>query len=386
VDDWTERWNTGSQSNTVEACDCSDAQKLPGQTKHLSYVTTGAYTGMLSWDVLDGQQNVDVLMLVGDDQGDNETFRIYVRGSGAEGHEQAYLMHISTSCYLAKLIDGSRTNLCDTVYGPPRSGVAYWWRFRVQGDTIQAKYWSIWTVEPSEWHMEATDSDISAGGWVGFGGESNLIFDINYFGVATGGRSISIRDASELLYQQTVIFGTLYIPSTSNEAVNWADAMGGHIPAGFDRKLTGVRFKTADTSDNSAYVRMAVYSGGDLASGPDGATLLADSGQILASVVDGWNTYNFPSPVSIPNDAPLWVVIKADDGTVDVVYRGESGACGDYQIARGRFRSDTLDTDESVAFPNPWPVDGGGFSGRWRAIEAILDNLTTTTTSTTTTI
>ena len=383
--DWTERWNTGIQSNTIEACDCGEGAQIPGQTQHMNYVAGGGYTPLLSWDEVDGKKNVDVLMLVGEYHGDDEAFRLYVRGSGNEGHEQGYFLHISTTYYIAKYIDGSKTNLSTVLYQPPRAGVAYWWRFRVQGNTLKAKYWSIWTVEPSEWHLECEDSDISDGGWIGFGGESNLIYDINYFGVATGGRAISVKDASALLHQQTVIFGTLYIPNTSDEAVNWADAMGGHVPAGFNRQLTGIRFRTAATSDNGAYVRLAVYSGGALATGPDGATLLADSGQVLASVVDGWNVYTLPSPVNIPNDAPLWVAIKADDGAVDVVYRGESGACGDYQVARGRFRSNTIDTDESVAWPETWPEDGGGFSGRWRAVEAILDNMTTTTTSTTTT-
>lgn len=359
---------------------------LPDQTQHVAITAIGTYECLLSWDDLDGLVNVDVLMLVGNINDDNEAIRLVVRGSGTEAHENGYFVYISNAYYIAKLIDGSKTNLSSVLYLQTRADQGYWWRFRVQGNTLKCKFWNIWTIEPDEWHLECEDSDIPGGGWIGISTDSAQVLDVNYFGVATGGRTIGVNDASPLLRKRRArYFGTLYMPTDNDEAVNWVDAMGGQMPAGAGRYLVGIRFRTAATSDDSAYVRLAVYSGGSLSSGPDGATLLADSGQVLASVVGGWNTYTLPAPVEVPSDAPLWVALKANDGTVDVLYWAESGICGDYQIARGRFRSDTVDTDESVAWPSTWPADGGSFSSRWRAVEAIFDSLTTSTTSTTTT-
>ena len=65
-------------------------------------------------------------------------------------------------------------------------------RFRANGTSLKGKIWSEAEDEPDDWQVEATDSAISAAGWVGVGnfnaiGTTSIAID--YFAVGTDGNS-----------------------------------------------------------------------------------------------------------------------------------------------------------------------------------------------------
>ncbi|RJQ43511.1 MAG: hypothetical protein C4538_12085 [Nitrospiraceae bacterium] len=150
----------------------------------------------------------------------------------------------------------------------------------------------------------------------------------------------------------------------TNTNVNFVRVMGGTSPNVDGMKLKSVSVYVGNS--HSSQVRVAVYQGGDLSSGPDGATLLCDAGATSGSGTNQFLTLTCPAGPLILKNAPLWVAVKGNDSGFAVQYSSSSANAGDFQTANGRFQSGgQVSTDESVAFPATWPSDSGTFSNYW---------------------
>lgn len=148
----------------------------------------------------------------------------------------------------------------------------------------------------------------------------------------------------------------------STASVSWCRAMGGTLPATSGMQLTDLSVYVRTT--HTTQVRLAVYLGGSLTTGPIGATLV-DEAITTGGATSQYLTVSGLSG-SLTANSVFWIAIKGNDSGFDMTYSTDSGDAGDFQSARGRWVSMAIDTDESVAFPATWPADGtGAFANYW---------------------
>ncbi len=151
----------------------------------------------------------------------------------------------------------------------------------------------------------------------------------------------------------------------STTTPNWARAMGGTSPNLDNMVLDSVSIYVGTT--HTQQIRLAVYSGGDLVTGPAGATLLHDYGETSGSGTSEWLTITGPQ-ISLPKNTPTWVAFR-NNGGYTVYYQSSSPIGSDYQTARGRWASIDIDGDETSSYPSTWPTDSGGsFSNFWYSV------------------
>ena len=195
--DWTARWVTASNNWLVRSKASTEGGKV--------LENTGTVDGrhLLSWDAIDAdanRANGEILARVRSSTFSNDQFRLTLRGSGAAAAETAYFLLFntgSTSFRLGKYVAGVSTVLGTSVAMTPAINTWYWLRFRVNGTTLQGKVWLDGGVEPSAWAVEATDSAISAAGWVGVGNSTaSGTRDIDFFSVGTNGDTAPLVTSS----------------------------------------------------------------------------------------------------------------------------------------------------------------------------------------------
>ena len=180
--DWTARWVTTNATWLATTVANTDGGKVLRKTS-----TAGARR-LLSWDAVDGDANradCEILararLATGGDQ-----VRLHLRASGAAASETAYSF-LMGSVVLHKYVAGVSTNLATGTYS---YFINTWYliRFRVNGTTLSVKVWPDGVAEPSDWTLTATDSEISAAGWVGVGNfDSASTMDIDYVSIGTNG-------------------------------------------------------------------------------------------------------------------------------------------------------------------------------------------------------
>jgi len=113
-------------------------------------------------------------------------------GCGGRFSDSAFTGYVSSpvgdgSVISEKVVAGSRTIL--TIAAPDNhSAITYnWLRLRVTGDRIQSRIWEATDPEPSVWHTDDIDGEITAAGWVGLFSRTNDSVFIARFGVGTDG-------------------------------------------------------------------------------------------------------------------------------------------------------------------------------------------------------
>ncbi len=149
----------------------------------------------------------------------------------------------------------------------------------------------------------------------------------------------------------------------TNTNVNWTRTMGGMSPNEDNMVLKSVSVYVNGT--HTSQVRIGVYEGGDLAVGPDNATLLCDAGTTLAGGTNQYLTRPC-ADTAITKNTPLWIAVKGNDGNFGVQYQTGWDSSSGFQSARGRFQSASVSTNEGTSYPNPWPAnDNGSFSNFW---------------------
>jgi len=164
---WTERWHTDVAAAVVHT------ESLMGMTSaallDIDHSSAGRY--LLSWDILDESEDIEVLTL-------NRwasaiiasgVMGAVVRGSGSDSTEKGYIGYFqddTNTVYLKKYVAGSATTL-DSHAMTMGDDTWYWMRLRVEGTSVKLKTWEYGDPEPAAWGSEATDSDVEGGGWAG---------------------------------------------------------------------------------------------------------------------------------------------------------------------------------------------------------------------------
>jgi len=150
-------------------------------------------------------------------------------------------------------------------------------------------------------------------------------------------------------------------PDAESTTVNWCRAMGGTSPDVDNMTLESVSVYCG--TSHGAQVRVAVYQGGTLTD-PTGASLVEDFGVTAGSDTEAWQTLLSSSNPSLTKNAVTWIVVKGNDSSFGVAFSGDSGG-GDFQTARGRYQSSSMNSIESSVFPANWPTDSGSFADFW---------------------
>jgi hypothetical protein len=153
----------------------------------------------------------------------------------------------------------------------------------------------------------------------------------------------------------------------SASSVNYTRLMGGSPPNADNMILRSASIRVGATHSNQ--VRIAVYQGGALATGPDAATLLKDFGLTTGSATNTWLTLtHVGNDIDVNKTDPVWIAWKGNDSGFDIQYSASSADAGDFQTARGRYNSVAVSSDESTSYPSTWPSDTGAFADFWYSI------------------
>ena len=142
---------------------------------------------------------------------------------------------------------------------------------------------------------------------------------------------------------------------------NTVRVMGGTSPNVDNMILSSISVHIGATASNN--FRLALYSGGTLSTGPDGATLLWDAG-LTTVAANSWVTITYSgTEIVIPKNTALWLPWKGNDAVTTFTY--SNTARGNFQTGLGRYNSIAVSTDETVAYPSTWPADTGTFADFW---------------------
>lgn len=183
---WTSRYNT--TSSWTAATDLVTPSGAANDWK------------MLSWDAIDGDANrakADVLFQVrASNLGSVRHYLMGVRASGADESATLYALAAGLGSVRVYKCTGSDTPTeiaALTTAATTSDDTDYWCRFRINGSTISYKWWGgAVTDEPggvetdAGWTDSATDTDISAAGWIGPTRYSNDAGTITYKQLSVG--------------------------------------------------------------------------------------------------------------------------------------------------------------------------------------------------------
>lgn len=187
--DWTARWVTAS--NTWAAR--SKASVEGGKTLENTGTVDGRH--LLSWNTVDadsGRADVEVLARMRSSSTSAGQLRLTVRGSGAAASEAGYSVELCSSSAsnmrISKLVAGTQTLIGTDYAFTFAANTWYYVRFRANGTALKARVWADGAVEPTSWHLEVTDSSITAAGWIGASNiESTGTRDWDWFSIGTSG-------------------------------------------------------------------------------------------------------------------------------------------------------------------------------------------------------
>lgn len=354
--DWTDFWGTGDFTATVESNAAGD---IDFGTKWLKWEGSADDRSVLTWDDLGNMSDACMVTKIRTAAAvAGNGVWVFLRVSGTAGNENAYYcLFGSSSLYVRKRVGGADTTL-DTIGLALAANTEYWIKFQAIGTAIKVKVWPADAVEPNDWLSEQTDAAIASGA-VGIGAyDATQDYYLDYIGV----------DSSEIgmpaAYTNDIRFSPTYVPTTLSTSFNFARAMGGQF-IDADRKLKGAGIYCKATHNDQ--VRIAVYSGGSLTTGPQGSTLLKDFGLTAGNAVDQWIDLTTEDDIDIPVDTPIWVVIKGDNAAgLSFTYVNFKGHCGDFQVANGRTAVEgIIGSDPDVAFAATFPAGADTFSGSW---------------------
>ena len=356
--DWTDFWGTGDFTATVETNAAGD---IDFGTKWLKYESSADDRSVLTWDDLGNMSDVCMVVKIRPSIIAINGIRLFLRVGGVATDEDAYICYAGTN-FLAinKYKDGASVSLDSEAFALIIDK-EYWLKFQVIGTALKAKIWSADSVEPYDWHIETTDADIASGA-VGIGAyDGTQDFYLDYIGV----------DSSEIglpaAFTDDEYFNSTHMPTSNTSFSNSSFAMGGYFD-GVGRKLKGVRIWC--TATHADQIRVAVYSGGNLVTGPQGSTLLKDFGLTAGVGVDQWIEINTADNIDIPVDTPLWLVVKGDNAAgFKLVYIGDAAHSGNFQFARGRTAvTAIIGNDPDVAYAATFPAGVDTFGNFWFAV------------------
>lgn len=210
---WTGRWATANVTWDIADSTLFDGGKYLTQSVH-----SADGRSLLSWDAVDDAVDIELLLRLKTSNGfdgyaDFFTY-LQARASGALGAENSYYVALFFTTYsmemrLGKYVAGTSISLGTHVideeeYWDFVKNKVYLVRLSVVGTAVKAKVWPDATPEPA-WQVEATDSDITTGGWAGIGeytSDREIYYD--YLSVGIEGNPaplVTSLDTSEQLSQ-----------------------------------------------------------------------------------------------------------------------------------------------------------------------------------------
>jgi len=184
--DWTRRF--GSATYEVKA----DAGAIGGKVLEVS---GSRNLDFFTWDLIDSdadRADVEILFKVKHSNQLAE-MRALARGSDTSGRT-GYIggnRREDNIIGQAEFVGGSFTDLglVNPTSGRFPNGQYLFVRFRVNGTSVKVKSWPSDESEPASWDREATESSITAAGWVGLYTNRTSVDSYDYFSVATNGET-----------------------------------------------------------------------------------------------------------------------------------------------------------------------------------------------------
>ncbi len=366
LSDWTEYWAVG---NLTYYAQTNSGTHTIG-TNWMDVVAVLNKTRVVTWDDIGSVADCDILTNFKCIDGGHTTAngpKVYARVGGAETTEDAYALNVAgATVSLEKFTAGTQTVLDSEILAIKEDG-DYWVRFQVIGNNLKGKVWDIDSVEPADWLIETSDTTHSSG-YVGVGGLSGITdFQCDYFECATGDFEVSFPPAG---WESDTKFAMSNIDTKFTNVDRVYMAGGLFVPEG--RVLTGMRVRVL--ANHTAQLRCAVYSGGSLVDGTEGATLLHDFGLTTGTDVNTWLELSGAN-VTIPANEPLWVCVKGDDDGFTMAKAGKGNA-GNYQVDRGTYIVTVgISSDETVAWPSTVPtITTDAWDTSWYYVEAIFED------------
>lgn len=176
---WTERWPIESQDWTVEI----DGSAAGG--KVLSYTSTNDASSLITFDMLDGVKNIEVLAKVKVPTGGWQT-RMFARASGPNRDSgNGHFIELIGNAYLRLGIIADGSISANQEWFGWDYDTWYYLKFQLSGEELKGKAWKDGDPEPEEWMIQRTDPDPRAG-WMGFSTHSlGSGFEFDFISAAT---------------------------------------------------------------------------------------------------------------------------------------------------------------------------------------------------------
>jgi len=203
---------------------------------------------------------------------------------------------------------------------------------------------------------------------------TNVNVNIDSLGAVPAGNlwAFITNDTSETSNPYSIYMYALPPWGETGTGTNESTFLGARAMGGTSPDLDGMLLRSINiyvSTEHNSQLRLAVYSGGNLATGPDGASLLHDYGETTGSDTSSWLTIkNLGDDVILPKSSPTWCALKGNDGSFSIGYTTTFPTGSDFQSALGRYSSVVVDGGEAVAYPSTWPADTGGFADYWFSI------------------
>lgn len=175
-----------------------------------------------------------------------------LRGSGSNGSETGYFIgtheeatnNVSIACN--KYVAGTGTYLGtsgDILFGVGTEWL--WMRLRVNGTSIKGRIWRDGEIEPSTWHLDITDSAVTAEGWNGFGSwNDSLRCELDYYSVGTGGDTAPLTVSTNTVLRSTTTAASVL--RTFDDPVTRVTTVSGNVLRVIDNPV--VRTSTVNAS------------------------------------------------------------------------------------------------------------------------------------------
>ena len=178
-------------------------------TDQVEATSASSHHEALTWDDINGDANRADFEVVGQFYVDSSSAsqRVYSGRTSTSGSSRTqYYCGLRTSAISVGRQAGATTTSISSVTVSITSGTWCWVRFRVNGSTIRAKYWTgAAGDEPGTWDIDTTDSTYTTAGHVGLMKGANTNTHLwRKFGVGTNGDTAPTSGYSAVAFSGTV--------------------------------------------------------------------------------------------------------------------------------------------------------------------------------------
>ncbi|MDD3906475.1 MAG: baseplate J/gp47 family protein [Candidatus Omnitrophica bacterium] len=196
--DWTERFSASGNWYVREKEGTTGGKCLEnGNTLNFGM-------RLVAWDDIAAKADVEIVSRLRSSVTGGDYNYLVVRAAGTASTMSGYSVGLygnGTGIVLNRLAGAGVAGLAIYSY-PWQADTWYWMRFRAIGTSLKAKIWADGESEPAEWHIDATNDVVSAGGWVGVGlYASNRYQDFDCVGVGVDGADAPVSSVNNAIMQ-----------------------------------------------------------------------------------------------------------------------------------------------------------------------------------------